>query len=177
MADPAANEHVADVAHSADAAHAASGAAHSDVFPPLDASLYPSQLIWFALTFAALYFFVSKFIIPKVGGVLAKREGTLKSDLDAAALKSVKAEEARTAMEKAAAKARADARAMVDAARAEVTAKLTAEQVQAEARLAERIGAAEAKVNAARAAALADIPGVADALARDIAAKLVPANA
>lgn len=188
MADPAVDTHAADAANGADAALGAADAAHgaaagahggehAATFPPFDSTLFASQLIWFAITFGALYFIVSRFIIPTIGSVLAKRAGALKSDLDAAALKSAKAEEARAAMEKATAKARADARATVDAARAEVVAKLTAEQEQAEARLAERIGAAEAKVNAARATALAEVPGVADALARDIAAKFVPANA
>jgi len=185
MADPHASDagavdaaHAVDAAYGADAAAAAAhGGEHAATFPPFDQSLFSSQLIWFAITFAALYFVVSRFIIPNVSTVQARRAGTITSDLDAAALKSAKAEEARNAMEKATAKARADARATVDAARAEVVAKLTAEQEQAEARLAERIGAAEAKVTAARTAALAEVPGMADALARDIAAKLVPANA
>ncbi|MBN8608105.1 MAG: hypothetical protein J0L81_14400 [Caulobacterales bacterium] len=185
MADPHASEAgVVDAAHAADAAHgadvaaaAAHGGEHAATFPPFDSALFSSQLIWFAITFAALYFIVSRFIIPNVSTVQAKRAGTIASDLDAAALKSAKAEEARATMEKAIAKARADARATVDAARADVVAKLTAEQEQAEARLAERIGAAEAKVTAARTAALSEVPGIADGLARDIVAKLVPANA
>ncbi len=177
MADPATDVHAADAAaHGADAAHAADAAAHSDVFPPLDASLYPSQLIWFAITFIALYFFVSKFIVPNVAAVLTKRAAAKQSDLDAAAQKSADAENARVAMERATAKARAEARAMVDAARADVQAKLTAEQAAAETRLAERIETAEKRVNEARGKALADVPGIADTLARDIAAKLVPAN-
>jgi F0F1-type ATP synthase membrane subunit b/b' len=65
---------------------------------------------------------------------------------------------------------------MVEAARADMQAKLTAEQAQAEARLTERIEAAEKRVGEARAKALAEVPGIADTLARDIAAKLVPAN-
>ena len=66
---------------------------------------------------------------------------------------------------------------MVDAARADVQAKLAAEQAALEARLAERISSAEARVNSEREKALSEVPGIADALARDIAAKLVPANA
>jgi F0F1-type ATP synthase membrane subunit b/b' len=53
---------------------------------------------------------------------------------------------------------------------------LAAEQAAADARLADRISTAEARVNEARAKALAEVPGIADSLARDIAAKLVPAN-
>ncbi|MBC7768730.1 MAG: F0F1 ATP synthase subunit B' [Phycisphaerales bacterium] len=170
MASPAADTHAADAAHGA-----AAGGEHAATFPPFDPSLFPSQLIWFAITFTALYFIVSRFILPNIAAVLAKRAGTISGDLDAAAQKSAAADEARTQMEKASAKARADARAMIDAARADVTAKLTAEQEAAETRLSVKIEAAEAKVAEARAKAMADVPAIAEALARDIADKLAPA--
>ncbi|MGE0739920.1 MAG: F0F1 ATP synthase subunit B' [Hyphomonadaceae bacterium] len=179
MATPADDTHAVDAPHGADAAHgaaAAHGGEHAAAtFPPFDISLFSSQLIWFAITFAVLYVIVSRFIIPSVSTVLEQRAGTLKSDLDTAASKSAEAEAARAAMEKAVAKARADARAMVEAARADMTAKLTAEQEAAETRLTARIEAAEAKVDAARKTALAQVPALADGLARDIAAKLLPA--
>lgn len=169
--------------HAADAAHgAADAAAHGGehaaggVFPPFDATTFGSQLFWFALTFGALYFILSRVVLPRVGGVLEARAGAVKSDLDQAAQKSADADSARAAAEKATAKARADARATVEAARADVQAKLAAEQAAAEARLSARIAEAEAKVNGARVKALGEVPGIADALARDIAAKLMPAN-
>jgi F-type H+-transporting ATPase subunit b len=146
-------------------------------FPPFDTSLFASQLIWFAITFIALYLIVSRVILPSVSRVLEKRAGVLKADIESAAAKSARAEEAREAMEKATAKARADARAMVEAARAEVQASLAAEQAQAEERLAQRLEAAEARVATERAKALAEAPAIAQALARDIADKLAPANA
>lgn len=173
-ADPHASvdPHAADAAaHGADAA--AHGAEAGGAFPPFDAALFSSQLIWFFATFIALYFVVAKFVIPTVGGVLAKRAGAIASDLDEAAQKSAAAEEARASMEKAVAKARADARAMVDAARADVMAKLGAEQEAAETRLSAKIEAAEAKVNDARAKALGEVPALADTLAREIAEKLL----
>ncbi len=164
----------ADAAHGAAAAH---GGEHAATFPPFDASLFASQIIWFAITFAVLYYIVSRVIIPSVGGVLEKRAGTIAGDVEQAAQKSEAAEAARADMEKAVARARAEARDMVEAARAEIQAKLTADQEAAEKRLSERIEAAEARVNAARQQALAEVPAIADALARDIAGKLAPANA
>lgn len=180
MADPVADTHAADAVHGADAAHAAAaqgGGEHAASFPPFDPSLFPSQIFWFVVTFGALYLVVSTFIVPTVSSVLAKRAATLKTDLDAAAQKSAEAEAARETTERAIARARAEARAMVDAARADVQAKLAAEQTALEARLAERISSAEARVNSEREKALSEVPGIAEALARDIAAKLVPANA
>lgn len=156
---------------------AAGGQEASGSFPPFDVTLFASQLFWFALTFGALYLILSRVVLPQIAAVLAKRAGTIKSDLDEAAQKSAAAEQARVDMEKAVAKARADARAMVDAARADVTAKLTAEQGAAEERLAKKIAEAEAKVDGERKKALAEVPAIAEALARDIADKIAPANA
>ena len=175
----AATPHAPPIEHAAEATDAAAhGGEHAAAgFPPFDASTFASQLFWFAITFGALYFVLSRYVLPKIGAVLEQRAGTIKSDLDTAAEKSADAEHARANMEKAMAKARADARAMVEAARAEVTAKLSAEQEAAEKRLGERIAQAEAKVDAARQKALAEVPALAETLAREIADKLAPAPA
>jgi F-type H+-transporting ATPase subunit b len=173
---PVVDTHGAEAVHGAAEAGAHGGEAAAG-FPPFEAGLFASQLFWFALTFGVLYLVVSRFVLPKVGGVLAARAGTIASDLDQAAQKSAAADEARTSMERAVAKARADARGMIDAARADVQAKLNAEQEAAETRLADRITTAEARVDAARQKALAEVPGIADALARDIADKIAPTNA
>jgi F-type H+-transporting ATPase subunit b len=166
---------------SADAAHAAAEAgAHggeaSGGFPPFEAGLFATQLFWFAITFLLLYIVVSRVVLPRVGSVLERRAGAVKHDLDQAAQKSADAEEARVTMERATAKARADARAMIEAARADIMAKLTAEQDAAEKRLAERIAAAEGRVDAARQKALAEVPALAEGLAREIADKLTPSR-
>jgi F-type H+-transporting ATPase subunit b len=155
----------------AEAAHSTEAATP---FPPFDASLFPSQLFWFVLSFVGLYWVLSRFVLPKVGATLSARAGAIEGDLDQAAQKSAQAESARTAMEKAVAKARAEARAMVDQARAEVQAKLNAEQEAAEARIAERIRSAEARVEAAKQKALTEVPALAEGLARDIADRIAP---
>ena len=163
------------------AAHQAAAAAgehggEAGGFPPFDPALFASQLVWFALSFIALYVIMSRFVLPKVGATLAARAGAIEGDLNQAAQKGAQAEDARTSMEKAVAEARADARAMVDAARAEVQAKLNAEQAAAEARIAERIAVAEARVDGAKQKALAEVPALADGLARDIAERIAPAS-
>jgi F0F1-type ATP synthase membrane subunit b/b' len=57
-----------------------------------------------------------------------------------------------------------------------MTAKLTAEQEAAEKRLADRIATAEGRVDAARQKALAEVPALAEGLAREIADKLTPSR-
>jgi F-type H+-transporting ATPase subunit b len=164
-----------DVAHGA-ADAAAHGGEAGGAFPPFDASTFGTQLFWFAITFLLLYLVVSRFVLPRVGAVLERRAGAVKSDLDQAAQKSADADEARVTMERAIAKARSDARAMIEAARADITAKLTAEQEAAEKRLADRIATAEGRVDAARQKALAEVPALAEGLAREIADKLTPSR-
>lgn len=164
-----------DAAHGAADAAATHGAEAGGAFPPFDLTTFGSQLVWFVITFGALYVILSRVVLPQITAVLAKRAGTISNDLDEAAQKSAAAEQARIEMERAVAKARADARALVDAARADVTAKLTAEQSAAEERLAKKIADAEAKVDGERKKALAEVPAIAEALARDIADKIAPA--
>lgn len=176
-AHPPVDPHAVEAVHGAADAAAHGGEHASGGFPPFDALTFGTQLFWFAVTFGLLYLVVSRFVLPTVGGVLAKRAGTIAGDLDQAAQKSAAAEEARVSMERAVAKARADARSMIDAARADVMAKLNAEQEAAEKRLTDKIAAAEASVDAARKKALAEVPAMADQLARDIADRFAPTSA
>lgn len=164
-----------EAAHEAAGAAAHGGEGGGAAFPPFDPSLFASQLFWFVLSFGALYIILSRFVLPKIGGVLHTRASTISKDLDDAAQKSAEADEARTDSERATARARSHAREMVDAARAEVQAKLNAEQEAAEKRIADRINTAEARVDAAKAKALGEVPGLAEQLARDIADKIAPA--
>lgn len=158
--------------HAPELEHAAEPA--SGAFPPFDPTLFASQLIWFALSFGALYFVVSRFVLPGVQSVLDRRAGQLARDREGAAAKTAAAEAARAAMEQAVAKARADARKLIEAMRAEVQAKLNWEQAQAEAKLAQRAAEAETKINAARDRALGEIPALAASLGRDIADRIAP---
>lgn len=172
-AHPPVDVHATVAAHGGAAAHGGEAGG----FPPFDPNLFASQLVWFVITFGALYFVLSRLVLPAISSVLAKRAGTIKGDLDEAAQKSAAADEARVSMERAVAKARGDARTMIDAARAEVQAKLNTEQEAADQRLADRIEAAEAKINTARRQALGEVGGIAETLARDIADRIAPASA
>ncbi|MGE3143754.1 MAG: ATP F0F1 synthase subunit B [Hyphomonadaceae bacterium] len=161
-------------AHTAQAAHAAGEGAHAAAFPPFDASLFASQLVWFALTFAVLYFLMANVALPGVQKVLDKRAAALKSDLDSAARESAAAEAARADMERTAAEARAQSRKLIDDMRAEAQAELAAEQAKAEKGLTEQSAAAETRIQEMRRTALSQVGAMADDLAKDIVARLAP---
>jgi F-type H+-transporting ATPase subunit b len=170
------------MAAEAEAAHGAKAAAHggehaAGAFPPFDLSLFPHQLIWFAIAFGALYVLMSRVALPRVAEVVETRAATVKADLDAAAAESAAAEQARIDAERAKAEAQAGARKIVDDMRAEMAAGLAAERAEAEAELARKAQAAEARIGAARTEALAGVGAVAVDLAKAIVAKLtVPAK-
>jgi F-type H+-transporting ATPase subunit b len=158
----------------ADAAHAAAahGGEHAASFPPFDIALFSSQVIWFALTFGALYLIMSRVALPRVAAVLEKRAATAKADLDAAAVASEEAEAARESAEKGAAAARTKARDMIEAMRAETLAEFAKEQAKVEAALAEKGVIAEKRIAETRAKAMADVGPIAAELSRDIAARV-----
>ena len=52
--------------------------------PQLDTSLWPPQLFWLAISFALLYFIVSRLIVPCTGGVMELRNTTVSADFAAA---------------------------------------------------------------------------------------------
>jgi F-type H+-transporting ATPase subunit b len=175
-------EHAVEAAHAPEAAaHGADAAAHgaegAGGFPPFDPLTFGTQLFWFALTFGALYLIVSRVLLPGVARVLEARAGQIGRDRESAAIKTTEAEEARASMERATAKAKADARKLVDDMRADVMAKINAEQAAAEAELVKAADAAEARITAMRETAIAEVRASADDLGRAIADKLAPAAA
>lgn len=167
-----AQEAATEAAHGA--AEGAHGAEHGGGFPPFDPANFASQLVWFALTFGALYFILSRFVLPSVQAVLDKRAAALKSDLEAAARQTADAEAARQAMEKASNDARAQARKHIEDARAAVMAEIAAEQAKADEQFARQAAVAETRISEARNAAMANVSSIADDLARDIVARLAP---
>ena len=100
----------------AEAAHGAEKAA----FPPFDPWHFPSQLFWLAVFFGFLYFALSRFILPKIGNTLERRESSIAGDLDEAARLNEEAVEAQKAVEVSIAKAHAKARETADKARTKI---------------------------------------------------------
>ena len=109
------------------AAEAAHGAAesHGGGFPPFDSSTFASQLFWLALTFGFLYWFMSKVIVPRIGGILEMRQDRIAQDLDKAHELKAEADAAIAAYEQELAEAKASANEIGNKARD--TAKSAAE--------------------------------------------------
>ena len=81
-------------------------------FPPFQKETFASQLVSFAIAFALLYFIVSKFALPRVGGIISNREGVIENDLTEAQKLKDESDQALKAYETELADARARAQAI-----------------------------------------------------------------
>lgn len=140
---------------------AAEAAGGSAAFPPFETWHFPSQLFWLTLLFGVLYIALSRFILPKLGGVIEKRGDTIADALDEAARLNEEAKEAKKAQELHLAEARAKARETSDKARAKVDAEIAADTQKVDADLAERLADAEQRIQKVRSDALANVESIA----------------
>ena len=84
-------------------------AAGASGMPQLDPSSFPHQILWLVITLAVIYFILSRVALPRIGGVLAERTGTITNDLAVAEDLKARAQEAEAAYEKSLSDARAEA--------------------------------------------------------------------
>jgi F-type H+-transporting ATPase subunit b len=144
------------------------GGAHSN-FPPFDPGTFASQLVWFAIAFGFLYWYMSKRGLPQLGAVIDERKAQIARDLDDATTMQQRADEAAAAHEKTLAEARAKAQSLAQAARDAVAADAQAKRKALEDELAAKLAAAEQEIAATRASAMANVADV----ARDAAGAIV----
>lgn len=140
--------------------------------PQLDTTTFAGQLFWLLISFAVLYFVISRIAAPKIGGVIADRANRLKGDLDAAAQAKRDSEAAIAAYEKALADARTKAVKSSDELRNAVQSEINAKNDTAAKQLAADTAKAEARISEMRTAAMARVGDVARETAGDIVAKL-----
>jgi F-type H+-transporting ATPase subunit b len=140
--------------------------------PQLDFASFPNQIFWLAVTLVAIYWVLSRIALPRIGGVLADRQGTITSDLTAAEEFKLRAKEAEAAYERALVEARADAQKIVLQARAEIQKDLDAATAHADAEIAARASESEHRIGEIRAGAMEAVVAVAREAAADIVAAM-----
>lgn len=143
------------------------------VFPPFDATTFPSQLLWLAISFAALYFTMKKIALPRVAEILEERRDRIEGDLAEAERLRQKTDQAIASYEAALAEARSNAHAIAEAARAENKAKLDAARTKVETNLAKKVTAAEDRIAETKTEALGHVGEIATETAQAIVAQLM----
>jgi F-type H+-transporting ATPase subunit b len=137
-------------------------------FPPFAAQTFPSQLLWLAISFGALYLLMARVALPKLGRLIETRKARIAKDLDEAAAMQQKADAAAAAHEKTIADARARAQALAQAARDKLGADFAAKRKTLEAELAAKLAAADEEIAATRDRAMSNV----ETIARDAAAAI-----
>ena len=140
--------------------------------PQLDVTTFASQVFWLAISFAVLYFVISRIAAPKISGVIADRAGRIKGDLDQAAQAKRNSDAAIANYEKALTDARMAASKMGDDLRKTVQAEADAKNAAASKQLAADTLKAETRIGEMRKAAMARVGDVARDAAAEIVAKL-----
>ena len=139
------------------------------VFPPFDSSTFPGQLLWLAISFGVLYYFMAKKALPAVGATIKQRKDRIAKDIDDATAMQQKADAAAAAHEKSLADARAQAQSLAQASRDQLAAEADAKQKAVDAELAAKFAEAERHIEAMREQAMANV----GAIARDATAAIV----
>ena len=139
--------------------------------PQLDFSTFPNQIFWLVIALIAIYLILSRVALPRIGGILADRQGTITNDIAAAEDLKAKAVEAEEAYNKALADARAEAQQIVAAAKAEMQVTLNEAIAKADAEIAAKSAESEKAIADIRAGALEAVQTV----ATDTTAEIVSA--
>lgn len=152
-----------------DADHHDSGGA----FPPFDPTYFATQIFWLVITFSALYFILSKILLPKIRETLEERSSRIADDLDSAALMQRDAEEAKKSYERSLADARAKAHNVSETTRQAIDAEVSAELAAADAQAANQADQAEARIREIRSAGMDKVETIAADVAQEIVAKML----
>lgn len=160
--------------HAAEGEHVATTeVAHGEEggMPQLNPDFFGNQIFWLLVALVAIYMMLTRLALPRLSGTLAMRQGTMQTDLAAAAALRDQARDAQAGYDKALAEARAEANRIGAETRAQIQAELDEELARADARI-------EAK-SAESAAALRQIESEAgqsvEQVARDVASAVLEA--
>ncbi len=154
------------------AAEAAHGAAKPGL-PQLDVNYFAPQLFWLALTFAALFFLMSKVALPRIGDVVAERSGRIARDIEAAAKLKGETDKALADYEKALSDARGKASTMAKETREALGRETEAEKAKVEGKLAAKLQEAEARIAATKTKALSAVNDIAAETASAVVGRLI----
>ncbi len=131
------------------------------------------QIFWLAVAFAVLYFLMARLALPRVADILETRQNRVEGDLDQAAEHKRRAEQVMAEYETALAEARAQAQTVIAEAQAASAAEAEKRGEELGDRLQRQANEAQARIEAAKAAAMDEVRGVAADLAQGAVERLI----
>jgi F-type H+-transporting ATPase subunit b len=153
-------------------AHTEADGGHGGGFPPFESSTFASQLVSLVIAFVALYIIVSRFALPRVGGVIEARQNAIDGDLAQAQKLKDESDAALKAYESELAGARSRAQAIGNETREKLNAAAEAERKSLEEKLAGKLADAEKQIAATRTAAMSNVRSIASDTAGAIVQRL-----
>lgn len=139
--------------------------------PQLDITTFPNQIFWLLITLVTIYLILSRVALPRIGGTIANRKGTITADLSAAEELKQKAQSAEAAYNEALATARSEAAKIIAANKAENAATLAKEIAKADAVIGAKTADSTARIDEIKAGTMAAV----ETVAKDTAAELLAA--
>jgi F-type H+-transporting ATPase subunit b len=149
---------------------------HGRGFPPFDSHSFPSQLLWLAVIFIALYLLMARIALPRIASILEQRRQHIDDDLAHAQRLKDESDAAIAAHEKALGEARSRAQILASETRAKAAAQAEVRRKDADAALAVQVSDAEKAVAASRAAAMTNVRTIAGEAASAIIERLIGAT-
>jgi F-type H+-transporting ATPase subunit b len=159
-------------AHAATNTTSSTQVADKRSFPPFEKQTFASQLVSFGIAFVLLYVIVSKLALPRVGGIIAARQGAIDGDLAEAQRLKNESDAALKAYENELATARANAQAIGNEIRDKLNKQAEEERKQLEGRLSAKLADAESSIAATRATAMGNVRSIATDAAAAIVQRL-----
>jgi len=154
------------------AAHTEADGGHKAPFPPFQKDTFASQLVSVLIAFVALYLIVSRFALPRVGGVIDARQNAIEGDLAAAQKLKDESDAALKAYESELAGARSRAQAIGAETRDKLNAASEAQRKMLEDQLSVRLADAEKTIASTRESAMSNVRGIAAEAAAAIVQRL-----
>ena len=164
--------HATDDTHATTEANGGNGG-HSDVFPPFDPASFGSQLLWLALSFAALYILMSKIALPRIGEILEVRRDRIEGDLAEAERLRQKTDQAIEAYETDLADAKQKAHTIAEESREAIRKDLDAKRADVETDLAKKMATAESRIQSTKTEALGHVEEIASDTAHAMVTNLL----
>lgn len=140
--------------------------------PQLCAEWIPNQIFWLLVTLVVIYLVLSKVALPRIGGILAERQGTITNDIAAAEDLKARALEAEEVYNQALADARAEAVTIAAEMRAGIQGELNDAIAHADAEISAKAAESEKAIGEIRASALEAVKVVAKDTAGEIVAAM-----
>ena len=141
--------------------------------PQLDIAMFPTQIVWLAITFAALFLVMWRVAVPRISDALEQRQKRMDDNLSKAAELKREAEAALEAYESSLAEARESAHSAIADVHATLVEETTAKEAELSAKINGMLSESEANIAKATEDAMTNVREVAEEVAAAAAERLL----